>query len=114
VISCISNVNFFENNDLRKCIFKVYQGLELQHVRRRIGATRLQNTTGSRGVARSMFFFESTRFHVVRRRFRRYFRRRKTEDSHHMWLTQVHNFHFRRPWEPRGALYAAFSNVNYI
>jgi hypothetical protein len=31
-----------------------------------------------------------------------------------MWLTQVHNFHFHRPREPRGALSAAFSNVNLI
>jgi len=49
----------------------VCQGLELQHVRRRSGAMRLRNTTGSRGTVRSMLFFESTRFHVVRRRFRR-------------------------------------------
>ena len=114
MISCIFNVNFFKNNDLRKSAFLRCQGLELQHARRRSGAMRLQNTTGSRMIARNIRFFESTRFHVVCRRFRRSFRRRKTEDSHHMWLTQLHNFHFHRPREPRGALSAAFSNVNLI
>ena len=84
-------------------IFKVCQGLELQHVRRRSGAMRLLNTTGLRDIARSMFFFESTRFHVVRRRFRRSFRRRKTEESHHMWLTQLHNFHLCETRKRRSA-----------
>jgi len=92
-------------------IFKVCQGLELQHARRRSDVMRRRYTSGSRDIARTIFVSESTRFHVVRRRFTRSFRRRKTRDSHHMWLTQLHNFHFHRPREPRGALSAAFSNA---
>ena len=89
-------------------------GLESQHVRRCSGAMRLRNTTGSHEIARNIRFFELTRLHVVCCRFRRSFRRRKTEDSHHMWLTQLHNFHFHRPREPRGALCAAFSNTDAV
>ena len=95
-------------------IVKVCQSLELQHARRRSGAVRPRNTSGSRDIARSVLFFESVRFHVARRRFRRPFRRRKTEESHHMWLTKVHNFRFHRPREPRGGLSVAFLNTDAV
>ena len=90
-------VNFIKNNENGDGDFQVAQGLELQHLRRLISALRRWITTKSREMVSSMLFFESTRFHFVRRRFRRSFWRTKIEDSHHVCITQLHNFHFHRP-----------------
>ena len=90
-------VNFIKNNENVMGDFQVAQGLELQHLRRLSGALRRRITTKSREMVSSLLLFESTRLHFVRRRFRRSFWRTKTEDSHHVCITQLHNFHSHRP-----------------
>ena len=117
VISCIFNVNFIENNESGIFHFPTHQCLELQRLLRRSDAARWLNALNalqSREMALNIFLFDSTRFCCVHRHSRRSFRRRKTENSHHVWRTQLHNFHFHRLRATHRALFTALPNVNDV
>ena len=94
--------------------FKACQGLELQRLRGCRDAPRWLNALQSGEMALNIFLFDCTRFCRVYHRFRRSFRRRKTENSHHVWLTQLHNFHFHRLRATHHALFTALPNVNDV